>query len=331
MKRASLMIIILLTCWIATNLYSQNSNPLDDMLSNTDQKKDKTIKSTESDSLVNDIIRVNYSKKNAQLAMTMSAILPGAGQFYVDKSSIAAYIFPVIELAIIGSIVYYNKQGDDKVKDYKKYINEEITVDINGYSYTGSRYRRDFQTAVEDTLKRIHSADIYDGVFFSLDASNSQHFYEDIGKYNKYVFGWADWYLTYAELPTIGQPILVPDPHPVFIFDFMNPTDPRFNGPDNKWQYNVPLAGPSNQYDRPSSPLRAEYIKMRQAAEDKYRVANYLSFGIAVNHIVSAIDAVRKTNNLNRLYLSQNRVKMQYYASIKDGYITPMLGLNLAF
>lgn len=323
MIRVTLILILVLACNLVIDLYAQNSNPLDDMLLNPDTPKTGNIKNTtENDSLVNDIIRINYDKKNAQLAMLMSALVPGSGQFYVDHSSIMAYIYPIIELAVIGGIVYYDNQGDKKTKAFKKYVNEVVTIDINGYSYTGPRYVRAFQDTVQALLSGIHTADIYDGVFFNLDKTNSQHYYEDIGKYNKYIFGWADWYLTYGELPPIGQPL---NPVPIFVFDS------DANSQLNKWQFNVPLAGPSNRYDRPNSDLRDAYVDMRKAAEDKYRVANYLAFGIALNHIVSAIDAARMANNQNRLYLSENKVNMQYYASLRDGHLTPMLGLKYSF
>jgi hypothetical protein len=188
-------------------------------------------------------------------------------------------------------------------------------------------------------LGRIHSNDIYDGI--PINYKNQQHYYEDIGKYNKFIFGWMDWYCVYGELPQIDPnnpteylPIMTPNAQPIFIFDINeigDPPNPNYNSQYNLWQSNVPLAGPAEQKDPPNSKLRAEYIKMRQAAEDKYRVANYLSFGIALNHIASAIDAVRVTNKKNNLYLSQNDVHFQYYTAVNDGRITPMFGMSLSF
>lgn len=327
MNKVLCIIIAVLVCTIATKLPAQTSNPLDDMLLGAEVGNDTVNNTTNQDSLTNDIIRVNYAKKNAQLAMIMSAIVPGAGQFYVDPSAITAYIFPILELAVIGGIIYYNNQGDKKTKEYKKYVMEDVTIDVNGYTYTGPRYRRDFQNAVQDTLISIHSADIYDGIFFSLDNIDSQHFFEDIGKYDKYVFGWVDWYFKYAELPPITG---LPDPHPVFVFDIDNPANPYFNSSENKWRYNIPLTGEQTQ-DLPYSALRSEYIKMRQAAEDKYRVANYMSFGIAANHILSAIDANRLARKVNKFYLSGSNVKLNYYAAYKNGHLTPMIGMNVSF
>jgi len=326
MRIATGLIITILTCCLATGLYAENTNPLDEMLFDSNQNTDNLDNPVKEDSLVNDIIRVNYEKKNAQLAMMMSAILPGAGQFYVDKSALTAYIFPLIELAVIGGIIYYDSQGDKKATAYKKYVNEEVTFVQNGYTYTGTRYNRDFQTAVEDTLIRIHTADIYDGDFFSLDNVNSLHFYEDIGNNNKYIFGWVDWYLTYAEASPDLENL---DPHPIFIFDY-DDNDPVSNIYD-KWRYNRVPGDTLHLNHEPYSALRAEYAKMRKAAEDEYKVANYLAFGIAINHIISAIDAARTAKSQNRVSLSQNKIKLKYYAAVNDGHLTPMLGLRVTF
>lgn len=324
-------------------LFADQVNPLDDLLS---QPEPKTTQQTtaEQDSITNDIIRVNYSKKNAKLAMLMSALVPGAGQYYADKSSITTYIFPVIELAVIGGMIYYNNQGDKKAKEYKKYVNEEIEYTVGGYTYTGPRYNRGFQAVAQDSLMFIHSADIYDGEFFSLDATNTQHFYEDIGKYDKYIFGWVDWYARYADasmqLIPAGdlndQGYFTGDAypanfHPYFFFSIMNPQDPRFNSYENKWLGNIPLDGSSANYEVPESAMRSAYIKMRQDAEDQYKNADYVSFALALNHIASAIDAARLTNKVNRLYLSDNNVKLKYYAAVSSGRLTPMLGLNISF
>lgn len=336
MKKTALLLIILLAGLALARLMAANTNPLDDMLVSPDKSRRGTVIR---DSLTNDIIRVNYEKKNAKLAMFMSSLIPGSGQFYADKSAITAYIFPIIEIAAIAGIVYYDNKGDKKVKDYKKYVTEEAEIVLEGvmpdggdYVYTGPRYWRPFQSAVQDTLISIHTLDIYDGVgsdkFFNLDPTDTQHFFEDIGKYNKYIFGWVDWYFKYAEIPSDYTGI--PNPHPRFVFDITNPADPRYNSPENKWQFNLPLVGEPTQ-DLPYSALRKEYIKMRNEAEDQYRTAHYITFGVVFNHIASALDAVRVTRKVNRFYLSDNNIRFNYYAANRNGNLTPMLGFNYSF
>lgn len=323
------LIIFLAALTAVCLLQAKDVNPLDEMLISPDKEPRETIVR---DSLTNDIIRVNYEKKNAKLAMLMSSLVPGSGQFYANKSAITAYLFPIIEIAAIAGIVYYDNKGDKKVNDYKKYVTEDVTIEFDGYTYTGPRYYRPFQDAVQDTLIRIHTLDIYDGVgydkFFSLDDTDTQHFFEDIGKYNKYIFGWVDWYFKYAEIPSAYTG--VPNPYPNFVFDITNPADPRFNSPENKWQFNIPLVGEPTQ-DLPNSALRKEYIKMRNDAEDEYRTAHNITFGLVFNHIASALDAVRVTRNFNRYYLSDGGVRFNYYASFRGGKMTPMLSLKYTF
>lgn len=85
--------------------------------------------------------------------------------------------------------------------NYQKYATEEQIVYTNAAGdtlYIGTRYNREFQHKVESILIGIEPNDIYDSYFFNLDDNNTAHFFEDIGKYNKYIFGWVDWYFTYA-------------------------------------------------------------------------------------------------------------------------------------
>jgi hypothetical protein len=322
------MLLIMLLFFPATIIQAENSNPLDDMLAPSGLTDSTEVE----ENVTNDIIRVDYARKNASLAMLMSALVPGSGQFYANKSAITTYIFPVIELALFGGIIYYDNQGDKLTKDYKKYAKDIVTLDINGHSYTGPRYNREFQTVTEDFLIGYRTWDIYDNLYFSLDDKYTQHFYEDIGKYNKYIFGWVDWYGTYAD-PTLLDPSNWPDDYtgfsPSFIYE-LNVNDPANQIIDNTWAENY-VYGSTTEHYKPSSDLRKAYIELRQDSEDKYRLAHYISFGVAFNHILSAIDAYRVTSKVNRFYLSSNNLKMNYCAAIVNGNVTPLLALSYKF
>jgi hypothetical protein len=54
----------------------------------------------EAEKLEADFIKVNYEKKDARLAMLMSMVLPGAGQFYANKSAFTTYLFPILEIGL---------------------------------------------------------------------------------------------------------------------------------------------------------------------------------------------------------------------------------------
>ncbi|HOH46354.1 MAG TPA: hypothetical protein PLX59_00820 [Candidatus Cloacimonadota bacterium] len=278
-----------------------------------------------------DLIKVNYQRKDAHKAMLFSMILPGAGQFYADKSMIRTYIYPVVELALIGGILYFNHEGDKKVDDYEYYANgETITQQIGDYSYTGPRYRREYQNNVQAILIAHSSVDVYDGTFFRLDNNDTQHFYEDIGKYNKYIFGWADWYHTFAA--DEGAIVLdLPEYSDAFVLSG--------EGIDARWLGNHTIAninaGNMNAMVPASSlansKMRKEYISMRQDAETEYSSARLVSLGLVANHLVSAIDAALVTSNRNRMSLSQSPFQMNYYTALIEDRITPTFNLSYRF
>lgn len=304
----------------------------------------------------NDIIRVNYERKSAQLAMALSTLIPGAGQFYAKPSALTAYIFPVLELAMIGGIIYFNKQGNDKTSDFEHFANGEIVnqtfnYTVNGqeysYNYEGTRYRREYQDAVQGVMANINpgTLDIYDGTFFRLDESDTQHFYEDIGKYNKYVFGWADWYHNFATDPTSGNGSFYLDQidnNASWVFN-PNNTDPPLMI-KNRWIKNYTIeyflnnsANLDPAYavapgDLDASPWRQEYLEIRRAANQQYSYSNYFMIGLAANHLAAAIDAFALTNRVNRDAITQNKFELQYYTGLSGNkHLTPSLGFTYRF
>jgi len=275
--------------------------------------------------ITNDLIKVNYQKKSAHLAMLMSMVVPGAGQFYADKSAITTYIFPVLELISIGGIVYFNIQGSDKAKAYEKYATGEIITYTtpDGTHKTGYRYNRAFQNQVQEILKGINTSDIYDNGYFRLDATNTQHFYEDIGKYPHYVFGWADWYYRFSA----DESGNFADPHWV--------VDGPLDNPNTHWTGNNPIWGPDTQISiaassTVASAMRTTYIKMRNDAKDEYSKGHIFTMALAFNHLAAGIDAIRVTNKRNRLYISQ-LPSLNIYAASMEGNVTPMLGMKWQF
>lgn len=301
-----------------------------------------------------DIITVKYEKKDARLAMLFSALLPGAGQFYAKPSAVTAYLFPVLELGLIGGIVYFNSQGHKKTDEFEHFANgETVTQNFNytihgedfSFTYEGPRYNRAYQESVQTILMNINpgTLDIYDGTFFRLDLENTQHFYEDIGKYNKYVFGWADWYHQFASDPRSGS----------FFLDQITNDDtwvwnPHHSDPAlihyNRWIKNYRIdyylnsggnLDPAHAVapgELEASPWRQEYLQMRRDANKQYSYARYVSLGLAVNHIAAAIDAARLTTQVNRSSLAQNRFEIQYYTGLSgNNKITPSLGLSYRF
>ena len=233
--------------------------------------------------LDNNIIQINYEKKSLAKAMLLSSLFPGAGQFYANRKSITTYIFPLIEIGLIaGYFINYN-EGLDKEAAYEDYADDN--------------YNRVNQYDVEVIVSDLHNDDIYTYDHFRLDAKNTQHFYEDIGKYDKYIFGWNDWYGDYVA-----------------------------TGYDDDY-----LEGWIIESNRESD-LRNNYIVMRKDAETSYDNAKSLSFGIVANHILAAIDAVRITKIYNRGYLSNtSKLEINFAPIFVNNNFSPALMVTKRF
>ncbi|MCD4828557.1 MAG: hypothetical protein K8R90_03895 [Candidatus Cloacimonetes bacterium] len=264
-----------------------------------------------------DFVRVNYEKKSVATAVLLSTLFPGAGQFYANYRSVTTYIFPVIEIGLWVGFITFNNKGSDMEDEYM--------------AFADGNYNRVNQTNVQNKMIGVIPApapgdnnpdnrdDIYDTNHFRLDPTNTQHFYEDIGKYDKYIFGWTDWYEKYAYTG-------------IDSIDWV--WDTSEDDPDHKWVGNFPTHpnfADQGDYDTTSA-LRGEYISMRQDAEDFYGTADLFTFGIVFNHILSAIDAVRVTRAYNIDYISKRPpVEVDVQTCMRSGGLTPMLTLTRHF
>jgi len=263
--------------------------------------------------LDNDIIQINYEKKSPAKAMLLSSLFPGAGQFYANRRSITTYISPLIEIGlIVGYIMSYN-EGLDAESDYEKFANSH-------YERTNQFFAQN--DLIDDTM---NNSSFYDE-HFRLDDTNTQHFYEDIGKYNKYVFGWDDWFDIYAT-DEDGSTI-----SPDWVWEESNDGKNLWIGnnvtnPTSSF-YNSNYSDPYSIY----SGNRTEYIEMRKDTEDLYDRSELFSFGLVANHILAAIDAVRLTKIHNREYLSNtSQLEIKLTPIFVNNSLSPALILTKRF
>ncbi len=255
-----------------------------------------------------DIIVVNYRKKSAALAMACSALIPGSGSIYANYRSWTGYVFPILEIALWVGYIHFQKEGLDKEDAYEDY------ADLH--------YDRELYYEARDNMMDVigedaEVQDIYDETHFRLDETNTQHFYEDIGKYNKYVFGWTDWHNKYG-----------------YQGNYSWAWDTSADDPNHKWIGNYPTNPDYNDETDPSrdSALRDEYIDMRQEAEDYYTKADYCTWGIMLNHLVAIIDAYRVTKSYNVEYISKApRYEFNVQPILCNDHVTPMLILSRKF
>jgi len=257
------------------------------------------------------IIDFKHQRKSARKAIILSSIFPGAGQFYISKKSITAYIFPIIEIGLWYEYMHYQNKGDDTEDNYKKY------ADAN---YSRARQNEVQQNmiseaaAIDGDSSTPHN--IYNELHFSLSDKNIQHFYEDIGKYDKYIFGWSDWYLKYAANGIDwkwGSATI----DPLWLGNHItDPDDPGFSESD---------------YDRPNCNMRSKYDGMRQDAEDNYDIARNFQYGIIFNHILASLDAVRVTRKYKRDTFASRSYDYGIKTALIDNKITPVLSFTKRF
>jgi hypothetical protein len=251
-----------------------------------------------------EIIEFKYQKKSVAQAALMSAVLPGSGQFYVSKKSITAYIFPIIEIGLWYGMLHNNKLGNDAEKDYEDWAVKEV---IGHYEYDSPdgnfsagdpiyRYERwRYDEATHDLIINANN-DFYDN-HFRLDETNTQHFFEDIGKYNRYIFGWADWHEVYAES---GYNWIWDDDSAASLQWVGNhPTNIEYFG-DEYWDT-----------EERQTKMRDEYIVMRADAEVYFDKAQFFNFGILANHLLAAADAIWVTKRYNKKH-SDNKIKVSF-------------------
>ena len=335
----SILFLLMMTV-LCMNVFAEEPDPIESIvpIDSTSENSDpvESIDQIDNSNEINSLLFTSQPplpEKSANLAMMMSAVIPGAGQFYVNKRSITAYIFPVIEIGLWYLKGTNQKKGDDMTKDYEKFADEHydmmrqfkvqrnlIENPFSGTFYGDSRELSE-SPDFKDPIKRL---DYWgNGAHFRLKKDDMQHYYEDIGKYTRYIYGWSDWYGTYVQ-----------DIDDVNVF-----VDWVFNGEVNpldiRWIGNKPIANPEETHitkDTPfeGSALRSEYVKMRDKAEDYYSVSDVVNFGILANHLVAAIDA-RRVANKHNAQQQRASINPQINTMIIDNRPIPLFGFNIDF
>lgn len=199
------------------------------------------------------------NKKSPLLAGVLSALIPGAGEFYSGEY-LRAGIFLALEATVVTTAIIYDNKGDRKTNEFQDYADAYTNPDHNWSAVRYAEWLNKYGTPDPETgeIKQIpinpdESLPPWERVNWTLlnEAENGSHklpphgeqqYYELIGKYHQYSSGWND-----------------------------------FTGGGNK-----ELVSPNFIF----------YSKMRGDANDFYAVASTAVIGIYVNHFLSALDAV---------------------------------------
>ncbi len=206
---------------------------------------------------LNDSNKINKSadnpkKKSVLLGMGLSALLPGAGEFY-GGNILKAAIFLGVEVIGWGAYIYFTKKGDRETNDFQNYANTYWSV----RTYGAWLVSQGFQGAGginpnEPDLETLRSEIMVceeQNFSHTLPDYGTQQFYELIGKYQNFQAGWTN----LAHVPT---------------------KDP----------------GPYN-YETYHDPVFTNYAYSRQAANNNYYYGTTGVIVVVANHVLSIADA----------------------------------------
>ncbi len=196
--------------------------------------------------------------RSIPLGIAMSALVPGAGQWYAESKVMAA-VYLTLEAAFITGNIHFDRLGNRGVEEYEDYadLHWNVTDWIGVYdpvtdptTHTSTVYvdNRSYSPQIESSYQAMMT-DIANG-YTHITIQKDYHFYENIGKYEQFKAGWDDW--------TPGGE---------------DPGDP-LNGITPKYS--------DNQYT---------YSGMRRTANNFYRIGGYFGTALFFNHFISAIDA----------------------------------------
>ena len=244
---------------------------------------------------LNDQNNLKSSEKSSWLAAGLSAVIPGAGEFY-SESYIKSIAFIAIEAAAITVAIVYNKKGDNQTSYFQNYADQNWSVvryakwtvanasSINS-GVDPTQYKVFYANGTVDwnELNRLEEAI---GGYYShkLPYHGEQQYYELIGKYQQFNVGWVQF------------------------------------GDDPKTPYT---------YGDPLVPQFHQYAEMRGNANDLYNVAAKSIIIVVVNHVLSAIDAAWSAHSYNK-NLEMHTSLEQFNDGFKTVYY-PQLNFKINF
>ncbi len=134
--------------------------------------------------------------KSPKKALIMSAIVPGAGQFY-SKSKIAGIVYGALEITGLTSAILLKQSGEDGKIEYKKYADGHWNVNYFLEGYTGNPKTHDMIIIVDGNRYSVRDdwnslSNAYNKHENNVTAVKDYHFYENIGKYKQFQDGWID-------------------------------------------------------------------------------------------------------------------------------------------
>jgi len=227
---------------------------------------------------------------STKTAFLLSLAVPGAGEFYA-QSYIKSGVFLAAEAAFWAGFAYYMNQYSLKEDEFE--------------SYADSSWFRSYYEEWYDSICAIEcTTDL--GIEI-LPETNTQQYYEMIGKYNWFALGWND-------IISREDYLMIKDS--TYTIALNTPTD-NVHDIIVKFLSEFP------------SPNRETYMNMRSDANDKYTTAKYFIGAAILNHLVSAFDAAftakRHNDKLYQGFAGIQEINIRPVIMVKNGEPTPAL------
>lgn len=288
--------IVICSLFLTGILFAQKSeNEMSGVLNFDQYEANHNIKLDENN------YKSDAQKKSVFLAGLMSAVVPGAGEFYTEHY-IKAGIFIAVEAAAITAAIMYNNKGDDQTTVFENFANNHWSakryaqwsldnlpnlvpdVSQNDLSY----YQNNLFRNGEVNYNVLNMMERLIGSYYShqLDPFGTQQYYEMIGKYHQFNTGWDDY-----------------DQNKPF-----EPYDPDTFTVTNRFKY---------------------YSGERSKANDFYSVAKTAVTIVILNHVISAIDAAWSASRYNKTLDAKFSLEKQTIGFYTEYY--PQLNLKLSF
>jgi len=254
--------------------------------------------------------------KSIRKAFFLSFLLPGLGETYVGSKR--NFLFFGIEAVAWWLYITNTNEGNDIEDDFHRfadihwnyydYEEEYQDQDRNYFAWLQYHFREanlpevtdpndytTINTQLEDTVKKSQSS-IYGHSVHNLPATKTQQYYEMIGKYPQFIYGWDDIY----------------DPE-------LNPTLIEEN---ETIKYDEALGNIK-------SPLRMKYEDIRDNSNQKLKAGQRGIHLMLVNRVVSAIDAARLAYKHNKKMDSKlSMIRVQFIQKRIIDHQVPMIMLT---
>jgi hypothetical protein len=229
-------------------------------------------------------------KKSVLLGTLLSALVPGAGEFYA-KSYLKAGIFFGVEILSWGAYTLYQVKGNNQTDKFQSYADQYWSVRtyaqwLVDQDFPGNGVINPNEPDVNILRQQIIQCEAQN-FSHTMPEYGSQQFYELIGKYQNFQAGWTN----LAHVPT--------------------------KAPGPYW------------YETYHDPVFVNYANERQKANDYYDYAKTGVIIVVLNHILSAGDAAWTVSMFNKQLKMETGFEIKRYRSPFTGEVGNLPGFDM--